>query len=454
MWPDGYSIKTDYDALNRPLSFKEDGTVLLVTLATYAWDDFTRCGTLLRKTYSYDPTGNRMQRGTYDTVNGIEQRTATQTLTTVADSNRMLQNDSWAMTLSAAAGNTLRQSQNLVYAYNDQGRLNEVCNPTNLYANYSYNALGQRTLKRIFSANNAASPTATYSYLYGADGQLLGQKTYNSNGKPDKAQYWVWLDGQPVAGIELEYTGKGAVNKTSQYYLHSDHLNTPRMATNQSQTLLWSWNSDAFGFGGVNGDTHGNKPSLDILLRFPGQLYDTHTAMNYNYFRDYDPNTGRYIQSDPIGLQGGINTYQYALSNPLNFIDPTGLDITISFNGSAAAGAGHVGIGVNSPNTVGQRPQAGQNSVAIVVGQNVPGQISLDPVPDARVVIPTTPRQDRQAQQCIDTRTREQQNYNLYQNNCAQFVGQCLSAAGVQVPNTRYPRILFDDIQGQFGGGR
>ncbi|RFC34574.1 MAG: RHS repeat-associated core domain-containing protein [Candidatus Nitrotoga sp. MKT] len=277
------------------------------------------------QSYAYDATGNRKQRSTYGTVNGIEQQTATQTLTTAADSNRMLQNDSWTMILSDAAGNTLRQSQNLVYAYNGQGRLNEVRNPTNLYANYSYNTLGQRTLKRIFSANNAVTPTATYSYLYGTDGQLLGQKTYNSAGKPSKAQYWVWLGGQPIAGIELEFSGKGAVSKTSQYYLHSDHLNTPRMAINQSQTLLWSWNSDAFGTGGVNGNTHGNKASLDMPLRFPGQLYDAHTAMNYNYFRDYDPNTGRYIQSDPIGLQGGINTYNYVGENPINKVDPTGL---------------------------------------------------------------------------------------------------------------------------------
>jgi RHS repeat-associated protein len=290
--------------------------------------------TTLRKTYSYDPTGNRKQRNTYDTVNGIEQRTAIQTLTTAADSNRMLQNDSWTMTLSDAAGNTLQQSQNLVYAYNSQGRLSEVRNPTNLYANYSYNTLGQRTLKRIFSANNAVTPTATYSYLYGADGQLFGQKTYSSTGKPSKAQYWVWLDGQPIAGIELEYTGKGTVNKTSQYYLHSDHLNTPRMATNQSQTLLWSWNSDAFGTGGVNGNTHGNKASLDMPLRFPGQLYDAHTAMNYNYFRDYDPNTGRYIQSDPIGLKGGINTYSYVGGNPISKIDPLGLDAIIAHGGT------------------------------------------------------------------------------------------------------------------------
>ncbi len=138
--------------------------------------------------------------------------------------------------------------------------------------------------------------------------------------------------------------------------------------------------------------------------------------------------------------------------NPLGFVDVTGLDLTISFNGSAAVGAGHVGIGVNSQNTVGQRPQVGQNLIAIAAGQNVLGQISPDPTPDVRVVIPTTLQQDQQDQQCINMRMREQQSYNLYKNNCAQFVGQCLNAAGVPVPNTPYPRTLFNNLQRRFGG--
>lgn len=57
----------------------------------------------------------------------------------------------------------------------------------------------------------------------------------------------------------------------------------------------------------------------------PGQYYDRATNLFYNYYRDYDPQTGRYVQSDPIGLEGGLNTYSYVEANPLDNADPDGL---------------------------------------------------------------------------------------------------------------------------------
>jgi len=81
---------------------------------------------------------------------------------------------------------------------------------------------------------------------------------------------------------------------------------------------------DAFGAGAPETDPDGDSLDFTFNLRFPGQYYDQETALHYNYFRYYDPQTGRYITSNPIGLQGGLNTYPYANANPVRYVDPTG----------------------------------------------------------------------------------------------------------------------------------
>ena len=101
-------------------------------------------------------------------------------------------------------------------------------------------------------------------------------------------------------------------------YLHSDHLNTPRLATNASGVKIWSWEGEAFGNTQPTG-------TVTVNLRFPGQYYDAESGLHYNWNRYYDPKLGRYVTSDPIGIAGGLNTYSYVDNNPLRYVDPLGL---------------------------------------------------------------------------------------------------------------------------------
>ncbi|MGH7478222.1 MAG: RHS repeat-associated core domain-containing protein [Candidatus Methylomirabilales bacterium] len=103
------------------------------------------------------------------------------------------------------------------------------------------------------------------------------------------------------------------------FYIHTDHLDTPQVLSDDNQAIVWQADYMPFGEATLT------KDNVTFNLRFPGQYFDSETGLHYNYFRDYDPSIGRYIQSDPIGLDGGINTYVYVLNNPTRLIDRSGL---------------------------------------------------------------------------------------------------------------------------------
>lgn len=108
------------------------------------------------------------------------------------------------------------------------------------------------------------------------------------------------------------------------YFIHTDQLNTPRAITNGGGNLVWQWDSDPFGKDAANEQPAG-QPAFTFNQRFPGQQFDRESNLHYNYLRDYDPALGRYIESDPIGLRGGVNTYAYVGNSPLAYVDPYGL---------------------------------------------------------------------------------------------------------------------------------
>jgi RHS repeat-associated protein len=108
------------------------------------------------------------------------------------------------------------------------------------------------------------------------------------------------------------------------FYVHTDHLNTPRLVTDLSNNIRWRWDSDPFGTT-VPNENPSTLGTFVYNLRFPGQQYDAVVGLHYNYFRDYDPAVGEYLEADPLGLLDGNNLYSYVSSDPTLFADPQGL---------------------------------------------------------------------------------------------------------------------------------
>jgi RHS repeat-associated protein len=172
----------------------------------------------------------------------------------------------------------------------------------------------------------------------------------------------VWLGDIPVATLRPNGAG------VELFYLHTDHLNTPRKITRPSDNKLrWTWNPTPFGTGAPNE----NPQSLGAFvfnLRFPGQYFDSETGLYYNMARYYDPQAGRYVTSDPIGLEGGLNTYSYVANNPLSAIDPTGLDLVLVGDG------GDLGTLLNLAAKTWDKENCGCNEIVNVSS----GQAALD----------------------------------------------------------------------------
>ena len=270
-----------YDALNR-LTSAQDGTT----------QSFT-------EGYTYDATGNRTSATVGSTTTAYTLAQASHRLTDVGGVARLYDN----------VGNTLSIGAR-GFAYNDANRMNQVVNGT-ATVSYAYNGKGEQVRR-----SNGTSDTVT---VYDEAGHWLGE--YDSAGVPN--QQVVWLDDLPVGLI----VGAVAANQPL-YYIEADALGTPRAVIEaQRDVAVWSWplTGEAFGVDQPIADVDGDGTSLSFNLRFPGQRYDAATQLNYNYFRDYEATTGRYVESDPIGLGGGLSTYSYVDGNSLNATDPTGL---------------------------------------------------------------------------------------------------------------------------------
>lgn len=251
--------------------------------------------------FEYDATGNRTKKVT----------TGTSNYTYAMDSHRLTKVGTVNRSYDAA-GNTLSTTATKTFIYDDRGRMAQYLASGVVSRTYEYNGRGERVAKRI-----AATPTSSVFFVYDEVGRLLGE--YNSSGA--RIKEYVWLDDTLVAVL--------ASHASSLYqYVLTDHLGTPRAVVHPvSNAIIWRWDltGSAFGEHAAQNNPDGANGNYVFNLRYPGQYFDSESGLHYNYFRDYDAGTGRYVQSDPIGLRGGISTYSYVSQNPIGFIDPSGL---------------------------------------------------------------------------------------------------------------------------------
>ena len=241
--------------------------------------------------YSYDPIGNRLTKtedGVSETYSYIlNTHRLEEILGTTTDSR---QYDAAGNTISSLLGS---------YTYDDQNRMVGFTK-AGTTASYGYNGKGERVRKTV---NGDIT-----RFRFGPSGTLLGE--YDQTGQAIRE--YVYLEGQPVAQLQ----GTASVQIA---YLHTDHLGAVVKATDGAGSVVWDSDRKPFGERTLT------VAQVEMPLGFPGQFYDQETGNYYNYFRDYDPATGRYLQSDPIGLDGGLNTYTYVKNNPIIWVDPEGL---------------------------------------------------------------------------------------------------------------------------------
>lgn len=237
-----------------------------------------------------------------------------------------------------AAGNRIGGSDGSTYVYNHDNQLVRYTKG-NTSAEYLYDFFGRR-VRKIVTVGSAAPQITWYQW----DGDSLAAELDAAGNSVKRYTY----DEHSHNPVQMEDAG-------GIYDIHQDHLGTPRLVTDQQQRVVWRADYRAFGQAVVDEDPDGDGVTMTLNVRFPGQWYDGESGLHYNYFRDYDPGAGRYIQSDPIGLAGGLNTYAYVDANPLIYTDPEGLSVrgripgvptpVPNSTGSTSSGSGSTGRG-------------------------------------------------------------------------------------------------------------
>jgi len=326
-----------YDALNRLTQMRDAADLPL-------------------ETFTYSPTGDR-------TSKRIGAQPA-QPYSYVADTHRLANSGNGTRSYDGNGNTTGLPISSYPLVYDDTNRLVIVSfdgHDSRLDYGYSHNGLGQRTRKDLpgeridtlydetglrLVDNAWLVNCGTSESLIGGGGGSGGPGTTGMGGSAgagsassggaatnsgnvtnsicsqtakSRTEY-IYLDGLPIA--IARYAGTSTTAQLS--YIETDHLGTPRLASDATtQAVQWRWDLLQTSFG--DHPATALVSGFELNLRYPGQYFDAETELHYNRYRDYQPSTGRYVQADPVGIRGGIESYSYVGNRPMRLTDKTGL---------------------------------------------------------------------------------------------------------------------------------
>ena len=266
--------------------------------------------------YTYDALGNRLTRSLFN--GGMTNTTYTYTSTNTRLASAATGSQTLSYTYDANGARTavkLGNQTQASYTYNADGRL--ATSGTNAF---KYNAFGERSVATVTGGGT--------HFIFAPDGKLLSEHGLTGA----LVRNYIYLNGEPFALVD----GAGTVS-----YILNDQVGQPQKMLNAAGAVSWHR------VAGIYGNTVSQPVGTTAAnpLRFPGQQFDANLGLHYNYFRTYDPATGRYLETDPIGLAGGPNLYAYANGNPVRYSDPTGEIVPLACGAGGLIGGVVTGVG-------------------------------------------------------------------------------------------------------------
>ena len=255
------------------------------------------------ETFAFDPAGNRLD------LSGNKQDHTGQT------------NSQEKPSLNKVWGNLLKEYAGVHYDYDQRGNL---IRKTRNGETTDYHWNGYNQLVKIENRNG--STEYRYDPLGRRTAKIRNGETTVPIGieREDKPAepYSYDPETDPLLKIPPEPQEQSEVQPELVYY-QLDHLGTPIAAHNAKGEAVWTAEYEAW--GRIRQETVSDDPKANVPFRFQGQYYDEESGLHYNRFRYYDPEIGRFVSQDPIGLDGGLNIYVY-VKNPVQWVDPSGLD--------------------------------------------------------------------------------------------------------------------------------